>query len=124
MFGTKSVSYPADIIERLDLKLALERVQVVAGVRLVLEVERLLPDARLAVGGGEDAARALHGRRSAVAGNRAAPHDALHLVVADPGHVAVLDLGGARVVAQDPERVAEQPALACGLAKLELFIFV
>ena len=92
---------------RLDLQQALERVRVVLRVGLVDEVGRPLAHARVAVGVGERAARALHDRRLAVAGQSPTSCQALDLVVADAGEDLVLDFGVAGLVAEDPERVAE-----------------
>ena len=92
---------------RLDLQQALERVRVVLRVGLVDEVGRPLAHARVAVGVGERAARALHDWRLAVAGQSPASCQALDLVVADAGEDLVLDFGVTGLMAEDPERVAE-----------------
>ena len=85
--------------------------EVVAWVRLVLEVERLLADPLLAVGRRKDAAHALDGRRAAVPGHDPAPDDALHLVVADPGHVLQSDIINSVTIKKSPNVYKSCPKL-------------
>jgi hypothetical protein len=107
-----NATYPANIFHRLHFQLTLKGFKVVSRKRFVSEVKRFLANSLFAVGGREDAADAFDGRRAAVSGQDAAADDALDFVVANAGHVLVLDVGRARVVAEDAERIAEQSSLS------------